>query len=334
MACRGPEGFGDRLTSLGAIRKACVALDPHIKRILDMLAVAGTTDGARLPLAERRNAFRKLMTFSESDVTIGHVEDLSLPRPEGLIGIRVYTPVDSGVEILPGLVFFHGGGLVAGSLDTHDGICRRLANETGCRLVSVDYRLAPEHKFPAAITDGYVATNWIVEHAAELKIDRDRIAVSGDSAGATLAAIVCQMARQAPELKLAAQLLLCPIMDFAAETESRSAFEAGYMLDKATMHRDLEHYLPAGVDPTDPMISPLRALDFGALPPAHIHTAEFDPLRDEGKAYADKLTHAGSEVRYTCHPGMIHLFYGMAGVIPYARIGMKKIGAEFRAALG
>jgi len=334
MACLGPGGFGDRLTSLGAIRKACVALDPHIKRLLDMLAVAGTADAARLTLAERRNAFRKLMSFSESDVAIGHVEDLSLPGPDAPIRVRVYTPVDTGVEILPGLVFFHGGGLVAGSLDTHEGICRRLANETGCRLVSVDYRLAPEHKFPAAITDGYVATSWVVEHAAKLKIDRDRIGVGGDSAGATLAAIVCQMARQAPEVQLAAQLLLCPIMDFAAETESRSDFAAGYLLDNATMHRDLEHYLPAGVDPTDPRISPLRASDFDTLPRAHIHTAEFDPLRDEGRAYADKLMRAGCEVNYTCHPGMIHLFYGMAGVIPYARIAMKKICAEFKAALG
>ncbi len=299
-----------------------------------MLTAAGSTNASSLSLSERRDAFRKLMNFSESNVAIGSVEELALPGPESPISIRVYSPVETGADRLPGLVFFHGGGLVAGSLDTHEGICRRLANETGCRLVSVDYRLAPEHKFPAAVTDGYVATIWVVEHAAELRIDRDRIAVGGDSAGATLAAIVCQMAKQAPGVKLAAQLLLCPIMDFGAETESRSAFGAGYLLDKATMDRDLEHYVPAGLDPTDPRISPLRALDFDGLPPAHIHTAEFDPLRDEGRAYADRLTRAGIEVNYTCHPGMIHLFYGMAGVIPYARIAMKDIGAEFKAALG
>src|SRR3977135_864708 len=309
-------------------------LDPHIKRILDMLAAAGAAQAPRLSLSERRDAFRKLMSFSESNVAVGHVEERALPGPDGPIRVRIYTPVDTRSDRLPGLVYFHGGGLVAGSLDTHEGICRRLANETGCRLVSVDYRLAPEHKFPAGVTDGYVATIWVVEHAAELRIDRDRIAVGGDSAGATLAAIVCQMAKQARGVKLAAQLLLCPIMDFGAETESRSAFGAGYLLAKATMDRDLEHYVPAGLDPTDPRISPLRALDFDGLPPAHIHTGEFDPLRDEGRAYADRLTRAGIEVNYTCHPGMIHLFYGMAGVIPYARIAMKDIGAEFKAALG
>jgi len=135
-------------------------------------------------------------------------------------------------------------------------------------------------------------------------------------------------------VKLAAQLLLCPITDFAADTESRSTFAKGHLLDKATMDRDLEHYVPAGLEPTDPRISPLRAADFSGLPPAYIHTAECDPLRDEGRAYADRLRRAGVEVKYTCHPGMIHLFYGMTSVIPYARIAMKHIGAEIRAALG
>jgi acetyl esterase len=299
-----------------------------------MLTAAGATSASLLPLTERRDAFRKLMNLSESDVAIGHVEDRVLPGPEGQIGIRVYTPIEARSDRLPGLVFFHGGGLVTGSLDTHEGICRPLANETGCRLVSVDYRLAPEHKFPAALIDGCAAATWTAEHAAELGIDRDRIVIGGDSAGATLAAIVCQMTKQVAEMKFAAQLLLCPIMDFAADTESRSEFAEGYLLDKATMDRDLEHYVPAGLEPTDPRISPLRALDLSGLPPAYIHTAECDPLRDEGRAYADRLRLASVEVKYTCHPGMIHLFYGMTSVIPYARIAVKHIGAEIRAALG
>jgi acetyl esterase len=308
-------------------------LDPHIKRILDMLAAAGAADASRLTLGERREAFRKLMSLSESNVAVGHVEERALPGPHGPISVRIYTPIDTRSDRLPGLVYFHGGGLVAGSLDTHEGLCRALANETGCRLVSVDYRLAPEHKFPSAIMDGYVATLWAVEHAAELGIDRDRIAVGGDSAGGTLAAIVCQLARQAQGVRLAAQLLLCPITDFAADTESRWAFAEGYLLQKATLDADVEHYVPAGLNPADPRVSPLRAADFSGLPPAYIHTAEFDPVRDEGKAYADRLARAGVEVSYTCHPGMTHLFYAMASVVPYARSAMKHIGAEIRAAL-
>jgi len=298
-----------------------------------MLTAAGATSASVLPLAARRDAFRKLMNLSERGVAVEHVEDRLLPGPEGQLAIRVYTPIEARADQLPGLIFFHGGGLVTGSLDTHEGVCRSLANETGCRLVSVDYRLAPEHKFPAAVNDGCAAATWIAKNAEELGIDPDRIVIGGDSAGATLAAIVSQMTKRTPGVKFAAQLLLCPITDFAADTESRSAFAAGHLLDKATMDLDLEHYVPAGVEATDSRISPLRALDFSDLPPAYIHTAECDPLRDEGKAYADTLRLAGIEVKYTCHPGMIHLFYGMTSVIPYARIAMKNIGADIRAAL-
>ena len=182
--------------------------------------------------------------------------------------------------------------------------------------------------------DGYAAAIWAVEHVTELGIDRDRIAVAGDSAGATLAAIVCQLARRARRVHLPAQLLLCPITDLAAETKSRSDFAEGYILDKAMMHRDREHYLPAGTDPTDPRISPLRASDLSGLPPASVHTAEFDPLRDEGRAYADRLARAGVKVSYTCHEGMIHLFYAVSSAIPYAHTALKRIGSELRAALG
>jgi acetyl esterase len=309
-------------------------LDPHAKRLLDILAMAGPVDASRLSVKERRDIFRNLMSLSASNVPIGGIEDRTLPGSHGPIGIRVYTPIGTSADRLPGLIYFHGGGLVAGSLDTHDGVCRSLANETGCRLISVDYRLAPEHKFPAAVMDGCTATTWAVEHGAELGIDRDRIAVAGDSAGATLAAIVCQLARRGQRVELAAQLLLCPITDFVAETDSRSAFARGYLLDNATMARDLEYYLPAGTDARDPRISPLRALDLSDVAPAYVHTAEFDPLRDEGKAYAERLARADVKVNYTCHSGMIHLFYGMTGVIPYARSALQRIGSELRAALG
>jgi acetyl esterase/lipase len=309
-------------------------LDPHAKRLLDMLAMTGSVDALCLSVNDRRDLFRKLMSLSASNVPIGGIEDRTLPGPGGPINIRVYTPIATLADRLPGLVYFHGGGLVAGSLDTHDSLCKTLANETGCRLISVDYRLAPEHKFPAAIMDGYTAAIWAVEHATELGIDRDRIAVAGDSAGATLAAIVCQLARRAQRAHLAAQLLLCPITDYAKESGSRSDFADGYLLDRAMMDRDREYYLPAGTDPTDPRISPLRASELSGLPPAYVHTAEFDPLLDEGRSYADKLARAGVKVNYTCHAGMIHLFFGMDSAIPYARTALKRIGSELRAGLG
>jgi acetyl esterase len=309
-------------------------LHPHAKRLLSMLAMADPVEPSRLSVKKRRDLFHGLMSLSASNVPIGHIEDSALPGPDGPIGIRVYTPIEAFADRLPGLVYFHGGGLVAGSLDTHDNVCRTLANESGCRLISVDYRLAPEHKFPAAIMDGYAATIWAIEHVAELGIDRDRIAVAGDSAGATLAAIVCQLAPRGQRVDLAAQLLLCPITDFAAETGSRAAFARGYLLDTAMMDRDIEHYLPTDTDARNPRISPLRALDLSGLPPAYVHTAEFDPLRDEGRAYADRLARAGVKVNYTCHPGMIHLFYGMDSAIPYARIALQRIGSELRAGLG
>jgi acetyl esterase/lipase len=299
-----------------------------------MLAITGAANASRMTVEGRRQAFGKLMSLSERDVTIGAVYDRMLTGPNGPISIRLYTPTEIISDQMPGLVYFHGGGLVAGSLDTQEGLCRTLANETGFMVISVDYRLAPEHKFPVAIMDSYAATIWAVEHAVELGINRNRIAVCGDSAGGTLAIVVCQLCKRAQGVKLAAQLLLCPITDFAAETRSRSSFAEGYLLDKATMDRDLEDYIPVGLDRTDPRISPLRAADFNGLPPAYIHTAEFDPLCDEGKAYADLLAVAGVEVKYTCHLGMIHLFYAMTSVIPYARIAIKRIGADMRAALG
>jgi acetyl esterase len=299
-----------------------------------MLAAAGTTGARRQDLTERREAFRKLMSLSDSGEAIGGVEDRCVPGADGPLGVRIYTPVETRAGMYPALIYFHGGGLVSGSLDTHDGVCRPLANAANCRIFSVDYRLAPEHKFPAAVADGCAATAWVVRHAAELRIDRERIAVGGDSAGATVAAVVCQLVGRTPGARLAAQLLLCPITDFAGETVSRKAFAEGFLLEQETMDRDLEQYVPPGVDAADPRISPLRAADFKDLPPAYVHTAEFDPLRDEGRAYADRLAGAGVEVHYTCHPGMIHLFYGLARVVPYARTALQRIGAEIGAALG
>jgi acetyl esterase/lipase len=305
-------------------------LDPSVQRFLRVLAATHPADPARLTIKQRRDGFRDLMRFSDDGPPIASVTDRSVPGPEGPIAVRVYAPSAPSDESLSGLIWFHGGGLVAGSLDTHDAVCRVLASEIGCCVVSVDYRLAPEHKFPAAVLDGYAAATWIIDNAKALAIDPQRIAVGGDSAGGGLAAIVCQMVRQLRATTLAYQLLLCPIVDYAGATESRIAFAEDRLVGKVMMDRDMELYVPAGVALTDPRISPLRAEDMSLLPPAYIHTAEFDPMRDEGKAYADRLAASGVRVKYTCHSGMIHLFYGLGRVVPYASPAMKRLGAEIR----
>ena len=309
-------------------------LDPHVKGILDALAIAGRPKVWQLTPAEAREGILALAeSVDAKDVPIGRVENRELAGAAGPIAIRIYTPVAPGAERLPGLVYFHGGGFVIGNLDTHEGLCRILANESGCRVVSVDYRLAPEHRFPAALDDAFAATRWIAEHAPELGIDPNCIAVGGDSAGGNLAAVVCQAAKEAGGPLIALQVLFCPVVDQPGETESRRLFAEGHLLEKASLAWFFEQYCAPGTDLRDPRLSPLRASDPSGLPPAHVHTAGFDPLRDEGKAYADRLEQAGVKVRYTCHEGMVHHFYCMAGAIPAARAALKDAGAAIKAAL-
>ena len=299
-----------------------------------MAAAAGTPEAAKLTPQIMREAFLRLAQMVEGRrIPVGLIENRELPGPDGPLPIRVYTPAVPAGAPLPALIYFHGGGWVFGDLDTHDGICRMLANDSGCRVIAVAYRLAPEHPFPAAVEDSYAATKWITQHAANFDIDPARIGIGGDSAGGNLAAVVCQRIKHSAGPKLALQVLLCPVLDMSAETTSWRAYGNGYFLDKATVDWTLNLYRLAGTDLHDPRLSPLRADDFRDLPPTHIHTAEFDPLCDEGKAYAARLERDGVPVRYTCHAGMIHNFYGMAGVIPYGRVAMIEVGAAIRQAL-
>ena len=307
-------------------------LDPRAKRFLDTLAASGAASTLALTVEQRRRSLAQLLSFAGPLPTVGGGEERTFPRPAGSLRVRIYAPAGVGAhEVLPGLVYFHGGGLVAGSLETHDGICRALAAASRCRLLSVDYRLAPEHSFPAAIDDGLAATWWVATHAAELGLDPDRLGVCGDSAGATLAAVVCQSAAALGQPRLACQFLLCPIMDYAAESDSRRSLAQGYLIDRATLEHDLRHYLGPEADRADPRVSPLRAPGVMNLPPTVIHTAEFDPLRDEGAAYAERLRAAGVKITYRCHPGMIHLFYGLGALIPYAGAAFGLMGADVRA---
>jgi acetyl esterase/lipase len=313
-------------------------LDPLAKRFLAMTAAASPSDRSRPSpqdrIQDRRQALAKLMQFARADVTVVTGIDGLLPGPAGDIPYRLYAPANTAIEPLPGFVFFHGGGMVAGSIETHDRVCAALAQTTGCRLISVDYRLAPEHKFPAAVEDAIAATKWVYANASSLGIDATKFVVGGDSAGATLGAVVCQDALQNAGPAILSQCLICPVLDFDEPSPSRQAFAENHLLDRATIDADLADYLPDNADLADPRISPLRASDLAGLPPAIIHTAEFDPMRDEGNAYARKLMAAGVAVEHVCHDGMIHNFHAMGAILPQGRLVLLQIGEQVRRAVG
>jgi acetyl esterase len=304
----------------------------NARLFLDMVAASGQPKLWELNPVEARKKVVELTRLVECEEAIGKIEDRALPGPGGPLPYRVYTPVTAKDRPSGGIIFFHGGAWVLGDLNTHDCLCRILANESGCRVASIDYRLAPEHPFPAAVEDACAATAWIAAHTAELNIDPTRLGVAGDSAGGTLAAVVCQVMKGSG-FKIALQVLLCPVTDIAADNASRREFAEGYFLEGPLMSWAGTHYLSSGTDINDPRLSPLRAPNLSGLPPAHIHTAGYDLLRDEGKAYADALERAGVSVRHMCHEHMIHHFYAMAGAIPYARTALEAVGQDIKSVL-
>src|SRR4029077_21093511 len=229
-------------------------------------------------------------------------------------------------------LFFHGGGWVIGDVNTHDVLCRQLTAASGASVISVDYRLAPEHKFPAAADDSWAATTWVIAHAAELGLDASRVAVGGDSAGGNLATVVALMARDAggPTIKL--QTLIYPVTDVMRETRTYADFADGYLLTRESMRWFIAQYLPAGDQARDWRVSPLRAPSLAGLPPALIITAGFDPLRDEGEMYAGRLRDAGNMVDYVCYGGMIHGFIGMGKLLDTAQRAIAHVGGSLRQA--
>ncbi len=299
-----------------------------------MLAIGGAPGASSPTPSGMREAMRRLaVTVDAKGISTGEIADRELPGPGGPLPARVYTPAAVVGIVSPGIVYFHGGAAIFCSVETHDGLCRLLANSTGCRVVSIEYRLAPEHPFPAALDDAYFATQWISEHARELLIDPARLAVAGDSAGATLATVTCMQSKSRDGPAIALQLLFCPVTDLAAESASRVALGTGYFIERTTLQWATELYCPPGTDRADQRISPLRATDLSGLPPAHVHTAEFDPMKDEGSAYADRLKAAGVKVRFICHEGMIHNFYCMIGAIPRGRVIIEEAGTAVRDSL-
>ena len=260
---------------------------------------------------------------------MAEVTERTIPGPATALPIRVYRP--SIGAVLPGLVWYHGGGWVFGDLDMSDGTCRALANAAECVVVSVDYRLAPETPFPGAVDDAYAAVDWVAEHADQLGIDPDRIAVGGDSAGGNLAAAVCLIARERGRPAICHQVLVYPVTDHRLETESYQTNGQGYLLTRTSMEWFWGHYL-GDQDRAHPLASPLLADSLAMLPSATVVTAEFDPLRDEGEAYGERLRGAGILTTITRYHGMIHGFFGMADVIQAGRTARAQVAEELRVA--
>jgi len=292
-------------------------LDPQAKAVLDQFASMGGPQLHEMSVAQARELILGMVALGGEPESIARVENRTVPGSAGQIPVRIYTPV--GTAPFPVLVYFHGGGWVIGNLDTHDGICRSLANRVGCLVVSVDYRLAPEHPFPAAPEDCYAATRWLAEHAGSLGGDKGRIAVGGDSAGGNLAAVVALMARDRGGPKLAFQLLVYPATDTDFETRSYRENSEGYFLTRADMVWFWNHYAPRDEDRRNPYAAPLRAASLRGLPPALVITAEFDPLCDDGNAYAARLREDGVPVRLSQQDGLIHGFFQMGAVIDRGR---------------
>ena len=306
-------------------------LDPMVAAMLEDMYSQNPPLHADLGAEGLREAIKALAPDIEP-TPLYKVENIKIPGPDCEIGARVYRPETGGP--LPVLVYYHGGGWVLCDLDTHDEVCRRLALRARCAVISVDYRLAPEHPFPAGLGDSYAALEWVAANASGLNIDVSRIAVGGDSAGGNLAAVTAMLARDRNGPGIAHQFLVYPVTDVGSlETRSYADFKTGYYLERENMewYRDL--YVGADGNAADPLVSPLRAPDLAGLPPAYIGTAAFDVLRDEGKAYADALAAAGVAVTYECHAGMIHGFANMAATIPSADAALKAMASHLKNAL-
>jgi len=290
-------------------------LDAEARTLLDLMDKAvqeGRPKPNTLPYTAGRAAFDKLLEDSEADPPeVAAVENGGFAGPAGRIGYRRYRPLGLPSGPLPTLIYYHGGGFVAGTLGTHDSTCRRLANKSRCQLIAIDYRLSPEHPFPAPTDDGIAAFRHIRDDAAAFDTDPARLAVGGDSGGGTISAVVCQAVRDAGEAGPALQMLIYPATDFRCESQSRKQFADGYFLTKELMNWFRKAYLPTGVDQADPRLSPLLARNFKGLPPAFVMTAGYDPVRDEGRAYAERLIDAGVKTTYVNYPGTIHGFFSM-----------------------
>jgi acetyl esterase len=311
-------------------------LASDIHALIKVAELAGDTSfTGGLPPAQARTQNRQgaEATAARPPIPMARVETLEIPGHAGPLPARFYVPAGLPQAPAPLVLYFHGGGWVIGDLDTHDGVCRFLAAAAGVTVLSVDYRLAPEHPFPAAVEDAWAGFTWAVANAAEIGVDPRRIAVAGDSAGGNLAAVVSLLARAGGGQLPAMQLLIYPPTDSAGDLPSRQLFCEGFLLTKNDMDTFERLYLPPGTDATDPRVSILLAPDLSGLPPAYVATAGFDPLRDEGEAYALRMREAGVQVALRRHSSLIHSFANLTAVSRTARGAMLEAAGALRMGL-
>ena len=309
-----------------------VVLDPDAAAVYKAFQEAGRPAYETLTAPEAREYYRAArVAVNPEPPALESTREISIPAPHGTIPARIYTPktLRKTDSLAPCLVFFHGGGWVIGDLDTHEVVCKMLADQGELIVINVDYRLAPEHRFPAAVDDSVIATNWIASHAKEFGIDATRLIVGGDSAGGNLAAVVALAARDGGGPKLAGQLLIYPATDFSRKHPSHREPETSILLTHSVIGWFGDHYLN-GADQDDWRASPARANSFAGLPPAYVLTAGADPLRDEGDEYAKFLKDAGVPVTYRHFPGQFHGFFTMGKLLQQANVAVSEIGAWLR----
>ncbi len=311
-------------------------LAPDIHALISLAARARSdslAEGADPAEARSQRRAEAAIVAERPTIPMARVEPIEIPGPAGTIPARLYVPPAAGEGPLPLLLYFHGGGWVIGDLETHDSPCRFIAAHSGAQVLAVDYRLAPEHPFPAAAEDAFAAYAWASANAARLGAEPARIAVGGDSAGGNLAAVACLMARDAGATLPAMQMLIYPVTDTGRELPSRRTFREGFLLTSRDMAYYEDRYLPPGTDRGDPRVSVLQAGELSGLPPAYVATAGFDPLRDEGDAYAQRLREAGVPVALHRHPGLVHTFVNLTAISPTARAAMLEAAGALRMGL-
>jgi acetyl esterase len=296
-------------------------LHPQVKALLDQMASLPRLE--ELSVADARKQVERRIAANLPTLPVASVLNRSIPGPAGDLPVRIYTPNGNGP--FPLMVFFHGSGFVLCSLDTHDGVCRNLCSAAGCVVVSVDYRLAPEHKFPAGPEDCYAATKWATEHARELNADAGRVVIAGDSAGGNMVAVTALMIHDKGGPALRGQLMIYPVIDyFNSGHPSYTENAEGYGLTAAGMQWFWAHYLNSESEADHPFVSPLRAKDLRGLPPALIITAEYDILRDEGERYGERLAEAGVPTKVVRYDGMNHGFFHMYGMVDKAKQALEE----------